>query len=303
MGSANPINIVEVGPRDGLQNQKEILPAALRLQFIQKLFAAGVNTLEAGSFVRPDKIPQLADSEQLAQMLTPAERQRSVFLIPNVRGLERALAVGVQQLAVFVAASDAFSEKNMGLSMAAALATVQDIFSKAAGKELRIRGYVSVVFGCPYAGRVALKTVVGMVKSLLDCGCYEVSLGDTIGVATPKAVRQVLGALLQEFSPAQLAVHFHDTQGMAMANIHEAVGLGIRTVDAAAGGLGGCPYAQGASGNVATEDVVYYTQKEGFECGISLEKLAQASLFLQSHLAGTVLPSKVLKALISQGKV
>lgn len=272
------VRIVEVGPRDGLQNEAATLALADRLSLVEALAQAGLRHIEAGSFVSPRWVPQMANSAELFQRLDRRPGVVYSALTPNLKGLEDALAVGVDEVAVFTAASESFTQKNINCSIAESLVRFQPLLPLAAQHGIKVRGYVSCIIACPYEGRIAPEAVADVTRRLLELGCHEVSLGDTIGVGTSRQVRDLLRRLLQEFSPAQLAVHFHDTYGQALANIDRSLEEGIRTIDASVAGLGGCPYARGASGNVATEDVVYLLQGNGFETGVDLDALITTGL-------------------------
>ena len=295
MSTAFPseVRIVEVGPRDGLQNEAEIVPAAVKAELIDRLAAAGAHTIEAGSFVSPKWVPQMADT---AEVLSLIHRKAGVgypVLVPNMKGLEAAIASGVEEVAVFAAASEAFSKRNINCSIAESLERFQPVMEEAAHRGLKVRGYVSCVLGCPYQGEVPLADVAMVSRRLKEMGCYEISLGDTIGVGTPlKAVRMV-EAVMEDVPIEQIALHFHDTYGQALANIYACLGLGVSVIDAAVGGLGGCPYAKGATGNVATEDLVYMLDGMGIATGIDLAALIDTARFIAavidkapgSHLA------------------
>ncbi len=274
------VRIVEVGPRDGLQNEPALVPTDLKLRFIRLLVDAGLTEIEATSFVSPKWVPQLGDAEQLWPRLPGGAKYSA--LVPNARGLERALACEVRRLAFFTAASEAFNRKNVNMGIAESLAGFEQMMSvlKERGNrsEFWVRGYVSTAFECPYSGRVEPKVVVSVCRRLIEIGVDEVSVGDTIGVAVPREVRDLTRSLFEEIEPGRIAYHFHDTRGTAVANVAEALELGVRCFDSSAGGLGGCPYAPGAGGNLATEDLVYFLDRSGIETGVSLEPLAMASL-------------------------
>jgi len=278
------VRVVEVGPRDGLQNEPEVVPSAIKIQFIERLAASGLPAVEATSFVSPGWIPQLADAEEVFAGLRRRSGVSYPALVPNLKGLERALAAGVEEIAVFTAASETFNRKNINASIDESLARIEAVAGPARGKGLRVRGYVSCVLGCPYEGRIAKEPVVEVVRALLDLGCYEVSLGDTIGVGTPLAARRLLDSVAAACGMERLAVHFHDTRGQALANIYACLEAGVGVVDASVAGLGGCPYAQGASGNVATEDLVYMLHGLGIETGIDLPALVAAGHYICDEL-------------------
>ncbi|MBF7072946.1 hydroxymethylglutaryl-CoA lyase [Glaciecola sp. MH2013] len=281
------VQIVEVGPRDGLQNEKLSLSVETKVALIDDLSSTGLTRIEAGSFVSPKWVPQMANSDSVLAQITRRENVRYSALTPNMKGFELALAAGAQEVAVFGAASEAFSQKNINCSIKESLARFETVIAAAHQNKLPVRGYVSCVLGCPYQGNVAIEDVVEVSKRLIDMGCYEVSLGDTIGVGTPLKTQTLLQACLQEISHEQLAVHFHDTYGQALANILSALELGIHIVDSSVAGLGGCPYAKGASGNVASEDVIYMLHNMGIETGVNLEKLVQVGRAISEQLQRT----------------
>ena len=270
------VTLVEVGPRDGLQNEARTIPLAAKLQLIDDLAAAGHRVIEAGSFVNPKWIPQMADSEAVFAGIQRRPGVRYAALTPNLQGFERALAAGADEVAIFGAASESFSRKNINCSIAESLQRFAPVMAAAAGHGIPVRGYISCVLGCPYEGEIAPAAVASVAAELLAMGCYEVSLGDTIGTGTAGSMARLLETLLAQFTPGQLAVHCHDTYGQALSNILVALQHGIATVDASVAGLGGCPYARGASGNVATEDVVYMLDGLGIDSGLDLAALAAA---------------------------
>lgn len=270
------VKIVEVGPRDGLQNEKNIIPTAAKIQLIRELAAAGVRYIEAGSFVNPNWVPQMADSTEVFQGITRTPNVTYAALTPNLQGLERALAAGANEVAIFAAASEEFSQKNINCSIAESLARFEKLMSLACAEKIPVRGYISCVLGCPYSGVVAHNKVHTIATELLAMGCYEISLGDTIGVGTAGHVKQLIEHLQRDIPVSKMAVHMHDTYGQALANIYAALECGISVVDAAIAGLGGCPYATGAAGNAATEDVIYLLNGLGIAHGIDLNKLIMA---------------------------
>ena len=270
------VQLVEVGPRDGLQNESSTIPLAAKLQLIDDLATAGHTVIEAGSFVNPKWIPQMADSAEVFAGIARHPGVRYAALTPNLQGFERAVAAGADEVAIFAAASEAFSQKNINCSIAESLKRFHEVMSAAKGRNIAVRGYVSCVLGCPYEGEIAPQTVATVCDELLALGCYEVSLGDTIGSGTAGSMQRLLDMLLARFKPEQLAVHCHDTYGQALSNILVALQMGIATVDSSVAGLGGCPYAKGASGNVATEDVVYMLDGLGIETGLDLTALIRA---------------------------
>ncbi|NKG33528.1 hydroxymethylglutaryl-CoA lyase [Acinetobacter junii] len=271
------VKIVEVGPRDGLQNEKQALSIEQRLSFINDLIDAGLKSIEVGSCVSAKWVPQMAQSDELFKLLPQRNDLNLSLLTPNLKGFEAALAVGCKEVAVFTAASESFTRKNINCSIDESLERFSEIFQAAQANNVRVRGYVSCMVDCPYEGAIDPKQVVNVVKRLHDMGCYEISLGETIGTATPDRVQKVWQACLAELDSKILAGHFHNTYGMAIANIYQSLQQGIRIFDSSLAGLGGCPYAKGSSGNVATEDLYYLLSHIGYETGINLEKLMLAS--------------------------
>ena len=271
------VKIVEVGPRDGLQNEKQALSIEQRLSFINDLIDAGLKSIEVGSCVSAKWVPQMAQSDELFKLLPQRDDLNLSLLTPNLKGFEAALAVGCKEVAVFTAASESFTRKNINCSIDESLERFSEIFQAAQANNVRVRGYVSCMVDCPYEGAIDPKQVVNVVKQLHDMGCYEISLGETIGTATPDRVQKVWQACLAELDSKILAGHFHNTYGMAIANIYQSLQQGIRVFDSSLAGLGGCPYAKGSSGNVATEDLYYLLSHIGYETGINLEKLMLAS--------------------------
>jgi len=292
---ADSIKIVEVGPRDGLQNEKQILSVADRIEFITRLIGAGHKFLEAGSFVSPKAIPQLQDSEKVWEGLSKFDEIDLSFLVPNDKGLERALEVKVKSISVFTATSDTFNQKNIGMTVDESLDVLRKLVPTALQKGLKVRGYISTAFGCPYEGAQAPVKLYKILRELLSFGCYEVSVGDTIGSAHPQQVHDVFNDIQSEFGLDRIAGHFHDTRGAALVNIKTALDLGLRVVDASVGGLGGCPYAAGSSGNVATEEVVWLVEGLGFRTGIDLPKLLEAAEWVEKKI-GRTLKSKLFLA-------
>ncbi len=279
------VTVYEVGPRDGLQNEPETLPLEARAQFIDQLTDAGLPAIEVGSFVSPRAVPQLADTEELYRRIHRASGVRYPALVPNLKGLERALAVGVREIAVFTAASETFNRKNIDAGIDESIERFRLVVSRALEEKVRVRGYVSTAFGCPYEGDVAPEAVREVVHKLLDLPVDEISLGDTIGVATPAAVYDVIETLYESgVTRGVLALHFHDTRGTALANVFAGLQCGVTTYDASAGGLGGCPYAPGASGNLATEDLLYLLEGLGIQTGVTLARVVKASRTLAGHL-------------------
>ena len=283
--TSSRIRIVEVGPRDGLQNEKAIVPTATKIELIDRLSATGLQTVEATSFVSPKWVPQLADAAEVYTAIQKKPGVRYPVLVPNLQGYERAHAVGVEEIAVFTAASEAFNRKNINASIAESLERFAPVIERAKSDNVAVRGYVSTVLGCPYQGEVPLTDVVRVAKALHDMGCYEISLGDTIGIGTPAKARAMLAAVAAEVPMSALAIHFHDTRGQALANILACLELGVGVIDSAVSGVGGCPYARGASGNVASEDVVYMLHGMGIATGIDLDKLVETGRWLSAQLA------------------
>jgi hydroxymethylglutaryl-CoA lyase len=289
------VEIYEVGPRDGLQNESRPIPTVDKVAFIDALSQTGLKHIEITSFVNPKWIPQLADAAQVARSIQRRADVSYSCLVPNKRGLESALQAGMRDVAVFLSASETHNKKNVNKTIAETLTAFEEVIAPACAAGARVRAYVSTVFGCPYEGAVDPRRVVDLVTELRARGVYQISLGDTIGVGTPKQVQSVIGQVLAVAPVEEIAVHFHDTRGTALANVLVSLELGIRTVDSAIGGLGGCPYAPGASGNLATEDVVYMLHGMGIETGIDLDALVACSSTVAA-LVGHELPSKYLKA-------
>ena len=289
------VRIVEVGPRDGLQNEKALIPAAAKIELIDRLSATGLRSIEATSFVSPKWVPQLADAAEVFTGIRKAPGVSYPVLVPNLQGYERALAVGAKEVAVFSAASEAFNRKNINASIDESIERFLPVLERAGADGVKVRGYVSTVLGCPYQGEVPLADVVRVARRLHEAGCYEVSLGDTIGIGTPGKARAMLRAVAAEVPMAALAIHFHDTRGQALANILACLEEGVAVVDAAVSGTGGCPYAPGASGNVATEDVVYMLEGMGIATGVDLPALVDTGRWLAA-LLGRVSGSKVTLA-------
>ena len=285
MTTPSQIRIVEVGPRDGLQNEKTIVPAAAKIELIDRLSATGLQTIEATSFVSPKWVPQLADAAEVYTGIRKNPGVRYPVLVPNLQGYERAREVGVEEIAVFTAASEAFNRKNINASIAESLERFAPVIERAKADKVAVRGYVSTVLGCPYQGEVPLADVVRVAKALHAMGCYEISLGDTIGIGTPARARAMLAVVAAEVPMSALAIHFHDTRGQALANILACLELGVGVIDSAVSGVGGCPYARGASGNVASEDVVYMLHGMGIATGIDLPKLIETGQWLSAQLA------------------
>ncbi|MCP5479349.1 MAG: hydroxymethylglutaryl-CoA lyase [Rhodanobacteraceae bacterium] len=289
------VRIVEVGPRDGLQNEKTIIAAVDKINLIDRLSGCGLKSIEATSFVSPKWVPQLADAAEVYAGIHKRDGVSYPVLVPNEKGYDRAREVGVTEIAVFSAASEAFNQKNINASIDESLQRFEPVVSKAKADGVKVRGYVSTVLGCPYQGEVPLADVVRVSKALHDMGCYEVSLGDTIGIGTPGKARAMLEAVAVEVPMDALAVHFHDTRGQALANILACLEAGVRVVDSSVSGTGGCPYAKGASGNVASEDVVYMLHGMGMQTGVDLDALIATGNWL-STLLGHDTASKVARA-------
>ncbi|MEV6245529.1 hydroxymethylglutaryl-CoA lyase [Streptomyces sp. NPDC051742] len=295
-GLPTRVRIHEVGARDGLQNEKALVPTAVKAEFVRRLAAAGLSTVEATSFVHPKWVPQLADAEELFPLVRDLPVRLPV-LVPNERGLDRALALGVREIAVFASATESFAKANLNRTVDEALALFAPTVTRAIEAGLGVRGYLSMCFGDPWEGAVPIEQVVRVTKALADMGCDELSLGDTIGVATPGHVQALLTALNEAGVPtSRIAVHFHDTYGQALSNTLAALRHGVTTVDASAGGLGGCPYAKSATGNLATEDLVWMLDGLGIETGIDLAALTATSAWMADHL-GRPSPSRTVRAL------
>ncbi|MBB1489173.1 hydroxymethylglutaryl-CoA lyase [Oceanospirillum sediminis] len=289
MALPNKVRLVEVGPRDGLQNEAGVISTEVKLELIKRLEDAGVNYIEAASFVSPKWVPQMGDAKEIMQAIkakTDGQEGSVTYaaLTPNVKGLESAIACGVKEVAVFGAASEAFSQKNINCSIEESLERFKPVMEMAKANGIRVRGYVSCVLGCPYDGEIAPEKVAEVAKALYDMGCYEISLGDTVGVGTPQKAKEMVRAVSQFVPVEKLAAHFHDTYGQALANIYAVLEEGISVVDSSVGGLGGCPYAKGAAGNVASEDVVYMLQGLGIETGIDLNKLISTGQYITSSI-------------------
>lgn len=281
-GIPKSVRVFEVGVRDGLQNESRPVSLDDKIFLAQGLVHAGIGDLELGAFVRPDRVPQMADTElvyeAVHQKTLRLGKARAWALVPNLQGLERAIQSGVERIAIFTAATESFNKRNIGMSVADSLRNYADVVREAKKRKIQVRGYVSTVFGCPYEGKVAPKQALAVVEKVMKLGVAEVSIGDTIGVATPKGVDDIVRPALRSFGAKKIAVHFHDTRGTSLANTLRALELGVTTVDASAGGLGGCPFAPGATGNLATEDLVYMLDGMGVKTGVDLKKLARTSL-------------------------
>jgi hydroxymethylglutaryl-CoA lyase len=290
------VRIVEVGPRDGLQNEKTIISAQDKIALIDRLSGTGLQCIEATSFVSPKWVPQLADASEVFAGIDKKPGVSYPVLVPNEQGYVRARAVGATEVAVFTAASEAFNRKNINASIDESIARFEPVLAAAKADGVKVRGYVSTVLGCPYQGEVPVADVVRVARALHKLGCYEISLGDTIGIGTPKKAAQMLRSVSEEVPLSALAVHFHDTRGQALANILACLDEGVRIVDSAVSGTGGCPYAHGATGNVATEDVVYMLEGLGMSTDVDLPKLVETGRWLAA-LLGRATGSKVTAAL------
>jgi hydroxymethylglutaryl-CoA lyase len=288
--------IVEVGPRDGLQSEETVLPTAAKVELIDRLSASGLTHIEATAFVNPAKIPQLADAEEVCTRITRAPNVTYSALVPNVKGYARAIGVGLREIAVFTAATDSYNQKNIGTTIEGAFERYRDVLEQAAVDGVRARGYVSVAFGCPYEGSVPIERVVEVSRRLLDMGCYQISLGDTTGLGNPVLVAETVDALGgASIGPERIALHLHDTRGTGLANALAGLQLGVTTFDASLGGLGGSPFAAGAAGNLATEELVYMLGAMGVATGVNLDALVVAAEGVARAL-GKELPSRYLKA-------
>ncbi len=293
--SVDTVKVVEVGPRDGLQNEKVTVPTHAKIEYITALADAGLKVIEAGAFVSPKWVPQMADTAEVYHEIPKNPEVEYPVLVPNMKGLERAIEAEVKSIAIFTAASDTFNKRNINMTIDESFLNYAPVAARARQEGMRVRGYVSTAFGCPYEGEVSPEKVLEVTARLLDLGCCEVSIGDTIGVGTPMQVQGVIGMLLQVIPARKLAMHFHDTRGTALANTLAALEMGMGTFDASSGGLGGCPYAPGASGNLATEDLIYMLDRMGLETGVKLDRLVAASMIVAPYLDHP-LPSRYLQA-------
>jgi hydroxymethylglutaryl-CoA lyase len=299
MSLPSSVRIVEVGPRDGLQNESAPVSVAARIALIEGLVDAGLKTVEAGSFVSPKWVPQMADTAAVLAGLKRREAVRYPVLVPNLQGLEAAEAAGAKDISIFAAASESFSKKNINCSIAESLDRFRPVAERALAEERRLRGYVSCVLGCPYEGEIRPEAVAHVAKALFEMGCEEVSLGDTIGTGTPLKAKRMIEVVAKDVPMKRLAVHFHDTYGQALANILATMELGVAVIDSSVAGLGGCPYAKGASGNVATEDVVYMLNGMGIATGIDIDRLAKVGRGILQQL-NRAPASKVAQALAAK---
>jgi hydroxymethylglutaryl-CoA lyase len=296
------VRIVEVGPRDGLQNEKMPVSVADRIAFIEALIGAGLNPIEVGAFVSPKAIPQMVGSADVLRAVSGQAGAEFHVLVPNEKGYEASQAAGAKVIAVFASASEGFSRANINCTVAESIERFKPVLERAKADRIKVRGYISCVLGCPYDGEVKPQAVVDVAKALFDLGCYEISLGDTIGVGTAARARQLLRAVAGDVPMAKLAMHFHDTYGQALANLYAGMEEGCRVIDSAAGGLGGCPYAPGATGNVATEDVVYMLEGMGIRTGVDMSKLVAATNAISKPI-GRPPVSRVAAALNAKGRV
>ena len=299
----NKVKIVEVGPRDGLQNEKRLVPAAVKIELIERLADAGLTAIEATSFVSPKWVPQMGDADEVLRAVLASPRRRAgvafPVLTPNLKGFDAAVEAGASEVAIFGAASESFSQKNINCSIDESLKRFAAVVDAASALEIKVRGYVSCVVACPYEGAVDPARAAAVAQRLYEMGCYEVSLGDTIGAGTPASVQRMLAACAARVPMAKLAGHYHDTYGMAIANIYASLEMGMAVFDSSIAGLGGCPYAPGAAGNLATEDLVFLLQGLGIECGVDMDKLLAAGQFIVQHL-GRAPASKAAQALLAK---
>lgn len=298
------VRIVEVGPRDGLQNEKSLVSLEDKVTFIKMLAQSGLKEIEATSFVRAEKIPQMSDGGELSarlQALSELKETHLIALVPNMKGMEGALKANVKDIAVFTATSNTFNKKNINATIDESLEKIEEVTKSALKNNMRVRGYISTVFGCPYEGKTSLEELKRVIVRLKDLGVYEISLGDTIGIAHPKQVVEVIEFISRDFKKDFFSMHFHDTRGMGMANILASLEMGMTSFDSSAAGLGGCPYAVGSSGNVATEDLLFLCHSMGIETGVDMKKLSEASSFILSKI-GKESPSKYLRAYLSSGQ-
>ncbi|MGE9009502.1 hydroxymethylglutaryl-CoA lyase [Leptospira interrogans] len=293
---SNSVRIIEMGPRDGLQNEKTLISVEARIAFVEALVAAGLSTVEVGAFVSPKAIPQMASSDQVLRGVRHVKDAEFHVLVPNEKGYDAARTAGAEVVSVFAAASEGFSRANINCSVAESIERFKPVLARAKADGVKVRGYISCVLGCPFDGEIKPKAVADLARTLWDLGCYEISLGDTIGVGTPLKAKQMLRAVAAEVAADKLAMHFHDTYGQALANLYAGMEEGVRVIDSAAGGLGGCPYAPGATGNVATEDVVYMLEGMGIATGVDMDKLLAATNEV-SRLIGRPPVSRVASAL------
>lgn len=297
----DPVRIIEMGPRDGLQNEKTSVSVEARIAFIEALVTAGLDMIEVGAFVSPKAIPQMASSDAVLRGVSHIKGAEFHVLVPNEKGYEAARAAGAKVVSVFAAASEGFSRANINCTVAESIERFKPVLARAKSDGVKVRGYISCVLGCPFDGEVKPAAVAGLASTLWELGCYEISLGDTIGVGTPAKAKEMLRAVAANIPAAKLAMHFHDTYGQALANLYAGLEEGVRVIDAAAGGLGGCPYAPGATGNVATEDVVYMLEGMGIRTGVDMTRLLAATNEI-SRLLGRPPVSRVAAALNAKAK-
>ncbi|MHC2376619.1 hydroxymethylglutaryl-CoA lyase [Bradyrhizobium liaoningense] len=298
---SDPVRIIEMGPRDGLQNEKTPVSVEARIAFVEALVSAGLKTVEVGAFVAPKAIPQMASSDAVLRGVGHIKGAEFHVLVPNEKGYDAARAAGTKVVSVFAAASEGFSRANINCTVAESIERFKPVLARAKADGIPVRGYISCVLGCPFDGEIKPKAVADLASTLFELGCYEISLGDTIGVGTPSKAKEMLRAVSASVPPARLAMHFHDTYGQALANLYAGMEEGVRVIDAAAGGLGGCPYAPGATGNVATEDVVYMLEGMGIRTGVDLDKLLAATNAM-SGVLGKPPVSRVASALNAKRK-
>lgn len=291
----NEVRIVEVGPRDGLQNEKQTIATETKIKLVELLVDAGLNYIEVGSFVNPKWVPQMADSREVFTGIARKQNITYAALVPNLQGYERAISVNANEVAIFAAASEAFSQKNINCSIADSISRFDPLISTAKTQGIPVRGYISCVAGCPYSGDVNPQLVADIARDLYEMGCYEISLGDTIGVGTARQTKNIISAVANEIAIEHIAVHMHDTYGQALTNVYASLEMGIRVIDSSVAGLGGCPYAAGASGNLATEDLVYLLNGLGINHGVDLQSLIQAGNYISQSL-GKPNQSKVAQA-------
>lgn len=299
MALPSKVRIVEVGPRDGLQNEQQVVPTAIKVELIDRLAAAGLKTIEATAFVSPRWVPQMKDAAEVFAAIGKQPDVAYPVLTPNLQGFEAALAAGAKEVAIFGAASETFSQKNINCSIAESLARFQPVVEAAKAADIKVRGYVSCVLGCPYQGEIAPLAVAEVAHALFEMGCHEISLGDTIGAGTPEKTKSMLEAVTRRVPLKKIAGHFHDTWGMAIANIYAALEVGVSVFDSSVAGLGGCPYAAGASGNAATEDVVWLLRGLGIDCGVDLNKLVDTGAWISAQL-GREPASRVARAILAK---
>lgn len=292
------VTVVEVGPRDGLQNESASIATADKIAFVERLAAAGLPLIEAAAFVSPKWVPQMADASEVFAGITRRSATRYMALVPNLEGLERAHAAGVGEVAIVAAASDTFSRRNINQDVDAALDAYRAVCARASELDIRVRGYVSTAFGCPFEGEISPSRVAQVAEALMNMGTYEVAISDTIGIAHPGRVRGVVSVVAERLPLHTIALHLHDTRGTALANVLTALELGIATFDSSAGGLGGCPYAPGATGNLATEDLIYMLNGLAIETGVDLNAVVEASAFIEPHV-GHPLPSRYYRAAVA----